>query len=213
MQELEDWLMELDPPAYPLPIDSIQATRGAAVFETHCASCHASGRTNRLGTVIPLAEIGTDAERVNAWTQVAADSANRAVRNTLGIYRTPMVKPAPGYIAVQLDGIWLRAPYLHNGSVPTLRALLEPASARPAVFYRGYDVLDAMHGGFVSRRCEPGATPAAAMPGATQSGCMPSHEGWRYDTSERGNGNGGHEFGTTLSPADKAALVEYLKTL
>ena len=35
--------------------------------------------------------------------------------------------PTGGYIALQLDGAWLRAPYLHNGSVPTLRALLEPA--------------------------------------------------------------------------------------
>ena len=39
-----------------------------------------------------------------------------------------------------LDGIWLRAPYLHNGSVPTLRDLLRPPDERPVVFYRGYDV-------------------------------------------------------------------------
>jgi hypothetical protein len=31
--------------------------------------------------------------------------------------------------------------------------------------------------------------------------------------SERGNGNGGHEFGTDLAAADKDALIEYLKTL
>jgi 16S rRNA (cytosine1402-N4)-methyltransferase len=36
-----------------------------------------------------------------------------------------------------LDGIWLRAPYLHNGSVPTLRALLSP-STRPVTFRRGW---------------------------------------------------------------------------
>ena len=34
----------------------------------------------------------------------------------------------------------------------------------------------------------------------------------RFDTSVPGNGNGGHVYGTTLSDADKAALVEYLKT-
>src|SRR3712207_7818528 len=41
-----------------------------------------------------------------------------------------------------LDGLWLRAPYLHNGSVPTVEDLLEPAARRPTVFYRGYDVYD-----------------------------------------------------------------------
>lgn len=213
MRDLEEWLMNLEPPDYPLPIDSLLATRGAAVFETHCAACHASGRQNRLGTVIPLAEIGTDPERVNAWTKEAADSANRAVRNTLGIKRTPMVKPEAGYIAVQLEGIWLRGPYLHNGSVPTLRALLEPADRRPAEFYRGYDVLDRPNGGFVSRRCAPDEAVAPAANAGPQWGCMPPTEGWRYQTAERGNGNGGHLYGTTLPAADKAALVEYLKTL
>ena len=37
--------------------------------------------------------------------------------------------------------------------------------------------------------------------------------GFRFDTSVRGNGNGGHNYGTELSPGDKEALLEYLKTL
>lgn len=215
MQDLEEWLMNLAPPPYPLPVDSLLANRGAALFEAQCASCHASARQNRLGTVIPLAEIGTDPERVNAWTKEAADSANRAVRNALGIQRTPMVKPEAGYVAVQLEGIWLRGPYLHNGSVPTLRALLEPAERRPVEFYRGYDVLDRFNGGFVSRRCAPDETAQtrAKQAQAIQWGCMPQSEGWRYQTSERGNGNGGHLYGTSLSDSDKVAVVEYLKTL
>ncbi|MGH7506572.1 MAG: hypothetical protein ACRELX_13010, partial [Longimicrobiales bacterium] len=119
MADIEAWLLDLPAPDYPLPIDSIRAAAGAPLFEQHCAACHASGRDNRLGTVIPLAEVGTDGERVNAWTREAADSANRTVRNLTGIRRTPMGKPdITGYIALQLDGIWLRAPYLHNGSVP-----------------------------------------------------------------------------------------------
>src|SRR5207237_316703 len=39
-------------------------------------------------------------------------------------------------VAPQLDGLWLRGPYLHDGSVPTVRDLLEPAICRPKVFYR-----------------------------------------------------------------------------
>jgi mono/diheme cytochrome c family protein len=221
MEELEDWLVNLPAPAYPLPVDATLAAAGEPVFEQHCAECHASGRDNRLGTVIPLAEIGTDPERALAWTKEAADSANRVVRNRLDIRRTPMGKPESGYIALHLDGLWLRAPYLHNGSVPTVRALLEPEADRPTAFYRGYDVLDPENLGFISRRCddEAASDTAAAGPSDTapappvQWGCMPAHEGWLYDTRERGNGNGGHPFGVDLPADQKDALVEYLKTL
>ncbi|HKW42023.1 MAG TPA: hypothetical protein VJN39_12305 [Gemmatimonadales bacterium] len=214
MTELETWLLKLPPPKYPLPVDSATATRGKVVFEQQCAICHASGRDNRLGTVIPLPEIGTDPERANAWTQQAADSANRAVRDQFGIHRTPMVKPEAGYVALQLDGIWLRGPYLHNGSVPTVRALLEPEERRPKAFYRGYDVLDQRNLGFVSRRCTEhfAEAPTGGRSGESQWGCMPDTDGWRYDTAERGNSNRGHRYGIRLSDAQKAELVEYLKT-
>jgi len=220
MRELEDWLMTLQPPDYPLLVDSALASEGAAVFETTCATCHAPSRDNRLGTVIPLEEIGTDPERSLAWTREAADSANRAVLNGAGIERTPMAKPDPeGYVALDLSGIWLRGPYLHNGSVPTIRVLLEPPEARPVTFYRGYDVLDRKYLGFVSMRCgqEPDASDASEVDAppdtGLQWGCMPDHEGWLHDTRVRGNGNGGHVYGVELSPAAKTALVEYLKTL
>lgn len=240
MEDLEDWLMDLQPPDYPLPVDTELAARGAVVFEASCADCHAPGRDNRLGTVIPLEEIGTDPERSWAWTREAADSANRAVLAGAGIERTPMAKPEPeGYVALDLGGLWLRGPYLHNGSVPTVRALLAPPAERPRTFYRGYDVLDRRHLGFVSVRCgemseaagsettgaagteapEATATEAPDAAGSDtpdtgmQWGCMPDHLGWRYDTTERGNGNGGHLYGTDLTPEAKDALVEYLKTL
>jgi mono/diheme cytochrome c family protein len=217
IQDLEEWLMTLPPPDYPLPVDSALASRGAAVFGETCATCHAPGRDNRLGTVIPLGEIGTDPERSLAWTRQAADSANRAVLNGAGVERTPMAKPErEGYIALDLGGIWLRGPYLHNGSVPTVRALLEPPERRPATFYRGYDVLDSEHLGFITTRCgvdADGAGAGVVTDTGLQWGCMPAHEGWPYDTSERGNGNGGHLYGTDLPPEAKTALVEYLKTL
>jgi hypothetical protein len=98
-----------------------------------------------------------------------------------------------GYANAPLDGIWLRAPYLHNGSVPTLRALLFPEE-RPEEFYRGYDVYDWVNVGFVS------------------SGPDAEREGVRFSTRERGNSNTGHMYGTTLQPDEKLALIEYLKT-
>ncbi|MEY6432127.1 cytochrome c [Thioalkalicoccus limnaeus] len=214
VQELEDWLLTLPAPAYPLPIDAELAATGQTLFEQHCAGCHAAGRDNRLGTVIPLAEIGTDPERAEAWSQEAADAANRLVRDRFKLGRTPMGQPEDrGYIALQLDGVWLRGPYLHNGSVPTLRALLEPEERRPRVFYSGYDVIDRWNGGFVSRRCAGADAGLPADRESLQWGCMPRHEGWLFDTAERGNSNRGHAYGTTLDEASKDALVEYLKTL
>lgn len=216
MADLEQWLVELPPPKYPLEIDTVPAARGEQVFEQHCAGCHASGRNNRMGTVIPLDEVGTDPERTLAWTLEAANAANEKVLE-FDVRRTPMSKPEnPGYIAMQLDGIWLRAPYLHNGSVPTLRALLEPPQCRPVSFYRGYDVLDTSNVGFVSQRCDVLDAPPPS-PGCpvveVQQGCMPEDAGWLFDTTELGNGNGGHEYGTDLVPDDKDALVEFLKQL
>jgi mono/diheme cytochrome c family protein len=221
MADLEAWLRDLPPPAYPLPIDGELAARGEPVFEAQCGECHAGNRRNRLGTVIPIAEIGTDRERLDTWTKAAADAANEAVA-ALGIRRSPMIK-TEGYAALQLDGLWLRGPYLHNGSVPTVRDLLEPAARRPRVFCRGYDVLDRGNLGFLSDarvhpRCAEEGPPAEPSPwdrpptAAGYSEEWPRPGVWKYYVSERGNGNGGHEYGTALSPEEKAALIEYLKT-
>ncbi|MBL8485256.1 MAG: c-type cytochrome [Rhodocyclaceae bacterium] len=190
---LLDYLGGKAAPRYPFPIDDKRAARGKQVFESECARCHTSDRT---GTRIPLKEIGTDAERIGTWNHKAAKEANRVVRN-MGLDRLGLVEDEPldGYIAAFLDGIWLRAPYLHNGSVPTLRDLLEPADKRPKVFYRGYDVYDPQRVGF-----ETGTAQAQKY-------------GTPFDTAQRSNSNKGHEFGTRLPAPDKDALVEYLKTL
>lgn len=191
-----DWLVkylsEKPAPKYPFPIDRTLAEDGKAVFDNNCARCHASERT---GTRVPVAEVGTDAERLKTWSKKAAIESNKVVRN-FGIERPGLVENEPsGYIAAFLDGIWLRAPYLHNGSVPSLRDMLKPARERPKVFYRGYDVYDPENVGFVTQ------------------GPQAERVGTKYDVSARSNGNQGHEFGTNLSARDKDALIEYLKTL
>ncbi len=191
-----DWLVrylsEKQAPKFPFLIDQARAEFGKAVFAAHCARCHASERT---GTRVPVEEVGTDAERLRTWSKKAAVESNKVVRN-FGIERKGLVENEPsGYIAAFLDGIWLRAPYLHNGSVPSLRDLLKPAAERPKVFYRGYDVYDPVNVGFVSQ------------------GKQAERIGTRYDVSERSNGNQGHEYGTKLSAKEKDALIEYLKTL
>jgi hypothetical protein len=192
MDWLVDFLGSLPSPRYPFPIDQPLAATGRGLFDAQCARCHASDRT---GKSVPVDEVGTDRNRIASWNKAAAIAANRKATELGAVRRGMVEEPLDGYIAVHLDGVWLRAPYLHNGSVPTLRDLLTPAAARPAVFYRGYDVYDQHNVGFITQ------------------GAAAEREGARFETRYRGNGNQGHEYGVDLSDDDKTALIEYLKTL
>ena len=192
-QWLEDFIARAEPPKFPRPIDAGLADRGEALYRARCAECHAEGE-KRTGTAIPLAELGTDPEHIGGWNQANADRMNVVVR-TLGAADADVEGAQGGYVARPLVGLWLLGPYLHNGSVPTLWDLLSPADKRPGVFYRGYDVVDFDHVGFVSTGNEAEAN------------------GFRFDTGIRGNGNGGHLYGTDLSDSDKSALIEFLKKL
>ncbi len=192
LDRIAAWVADLKPPAVPpAHIDQARVEQGRRTYDAHCASCHAFGGA-RTGQVTPLTEVGTDPERVRSFT---AELATRM--NTLGTgtpWKFSHFRKTDGYANMPLDGVWLRAPYLHNGSVPTLRALLFP-DERPTVFYRGYDVYDFLRVGFV-----------AVGPDAEKNGV-------RYDTSLRGNGNQGHYYGRDLPAPEREALIEYLKTL
>jgi hypothetical protein len=96
-----------------------------------------------------------------------------------------------------LNGIWATAPYLHNGSVPTLHDLLHP-DRRPAKFAVGNREFDPVRIGYQYDLTATGPNI------------------WTYDTTQPGNSNIGHSgeaFGTTLPEDQKAALLEYLKKL
>ncbi len=196
--KVKDFLMASEAPDYPLPVDPELVAQGGELFAAHCHDCHGEGGS-RTGTVIPIDELGTDRHRTDAWTQAEVEGwAEMAARyrKKYGADWDLHFYKETGYVTNLLDGVWLRGPYLHNGSVPSLRDLLEPPQARPAEFYRGYDLLDAERGGFVSD------VPAAD-----------GRQFFRYDTAKPGNGNGGHLWGTELMPEEKDALVEYMKTL
>ena len=145
-----------------------------------------------MGQVEPLSSVGTDAERADAFGTEIADLMNTYGDGEPWAFENFLA--TDGYANSPLDGVWLRAPYLHNGSVPTLYDLLLPAEERPTQFYRGYDVYDYENLGFVS------------------SGPEAEAAGFLYDTTERGNGNGGHEYATDLTEDERRALLEYLKT-
>lgn len=107
--------------------------------------------------------------------------------------------PLPMYKARPLNGIWATAPYLHNGSVPTLYDLLLPQKERPKTFAYLDGALDTVKGGSKN---------AAGNP-----------EAFIFNVYDRqgivitGNWNGGHEYGTALNHQQKLDLIEYLKGL
>lgn len=216
------------PPAYPFPIDASLAARGRTLYGEYCADCHgASGRDfsgGKVGQVDPIEHIRTDPCRLDNYTE----QLTREQGNLYAAYpdeRFRHFRKTHGYANLPLDGVWLRGPYLHNGSVPTVRDLLEPAARRPVSFWRGDDIVDQQRLGFVSTvpsegavayfrydtRCVDGAQICASKtnPENLHPGNVCSAGPWA------GNGNGGHEgleYGTALPGRDKDAIVEFLKT-
>ena len=210
IERVAAWLRDLPPPPSPLAegLDPEQVAEGARLYARHCLRCH--GRQGDkgyvfegedLGEVVLLAEIGTDPGRFESYTAEMAELQKGFFADDPD-YRFRHFEKTEGYANHPLDGLWLRAPYLHNGAVPSLEALLAPPEARPRRFLRGLDVIDRAAGGFAAPDCPPGDGPGTASGGT----------GACFDTALPGNGNGGHLYGTDLAPAEKAALVAYLKT-
>lgn len=208
LKRLEQWLVALPAPRFEdlYPVDHALAGSGEPIFRQHCARCHAMDG-ERTGQVMPLTEEAwsegvdpsaprprfTDNHRALMWTPQAATAYN-AYADDYG-WDFKNFRAPGGYVNVPLDGLWSRAPYLHNGSVPFLGELLETPDKRTKFFYRGLDVYDPERMGFVSEGEEA------------------EWVGTPYDTTVQGNSNQGHFWGVDLPPQDKKALVEYLKTL
>jgi len=179
------------PAGDPYRVDAAAVEAGRVLYKQQCSVCH-DPDGSRYRTPIPIVELGTDRHRIDMWTHAARDRYMKYEASYAWGFSN--FQKADGYVATSLRGLWLRGPYLHNGSVPTLRALLSP-SERPQQFYRGYDLVDARDGGFVSAPGTDGAT-----------------HGTLYDTRLPGNSNTGHLWGTDLSPEQKDQLLSYLKT-
>lgn len=189
------------------------------------------GRSYRQLKMVGLDQIGTDPKAAanfaarrayptpSATSQVSAADGLGAVagsiirrwyddndvlpaqRVAMDGYRSNDWRAPSAYRARPLDGVWATAPYLHNGSVPTLYQMLLPAERRDAVFYAGSREFDPVQVGF-SRTPFDGA--------------------FRLDTAIPGNSNRGHEFrnvprgrgviGPELTDDQRWEIVEYLKT-
>lgn len=195
INRIEHFLRTTPPPSSPLKTDAALAQRGQAVFSANCAECHAKGGARTL-TVIPLAELGTDPHRDAMWTTQARDAYNDYRAGYDWGFRS--FQKMDGYVAETLEAIWLRGPYLHNASVPTVADLLQPVEQRPPSYLRESTMIDQDRLGFVGGSCDP---------------AHPPKHGFCFDTNQPGNSNAGHRYGTTLPPEDKRAVLEYLKTL
>jgi mono/diheme cytochrome c family protein len=204
--DLLTYINTLTPPKYPFPIDSDKALAGKAVFEKRCSECHGTYGANSIypDLLIPLDRIGTDRARADGVSERAIDHYNSTWFGQVH----PVDKTLEdGYKAPPLDGIWATAPYLHNGSVPTLHALLK-SDERPNTFLRhpttSFDHYDTKHVGWKIRSATPVDVAGQKDPFVTRS---------LFDSSRYGLGNQGHTFGDSLSEDERMAVIEYLKSL
>jgi cytochrome c5 len=197
--DVRAWIETMKAPKWPWAVDGALAAKGKGVFNTTCARCH--GTYGDGGTypneLVPLEDVGTDPALATGTSQFAAPFVSWFSSSFWG--EMSRLEPQAGYLAPPLDGIWATAPYFHNGSVPTLAAVLD-SSTRPAAWQRTFSSTD-------YDQAAVGWNWTAAPPHATQPNARV------YDTAEVGYGNAGHTFGDDLEDDQRAALLEYLKTL
>lgn len=191
------WLQQLEAPQYPKNIDQGIAKRGETIFSDNCSKCHGNYGLKETypNKLVPISEVKTD----SLYARYAMQSPVNSWYNSGWFHLSPPFaesKPSFAYIAPPLDGVWATAPYLHNGSVPTLEDLLD-SSRRPRFWQRSMESDDYNY----------------------------EKLGWNYekkrsksskktfDTTVPGFSNVGHYYGDKLNPEERKALIEYLKTL
>jgi len=189
------YLKTIEAPKYPNPINKPLAKEGGIIFIKNCSKCHGNCE-EYPNLIIPESVVKTDSLLYksnyqnpqfvewfnNSWFAQGDHPAR--------------LEPFNGYIAPPLDGVWITAPYFHNGSVPTLEAVLN-SKQRPKYWSRDFDNLeyDYQNVGwkFTSHDAPKGTTV--------------------YNTDLPGYGNYGHYFGDHLTDKERKAVIEYLKTL
>jgi mono/diheme cytochrome c family protein len=210
-RDIQQYLLGLEPPKYPFAIDKVKAGKGEVVFQDHCAKCHGTygEKWTYPNKVIPLEEIGTDPKR-HAGVPIeygVAYSESWFGKEKAGSAGDPKaLRWTPGYQAPPLDGIWATAPYLHNGSVPTLYNVLKSKS-RPRLFTRSFKTDEA---DYDKEKVGWKVTELTSPP----SGKLSDIERRKvYDTSKPGRSNAGHIYGDDLSEEERWQVIEYLKQL
>ncbi len=192
------FIKKLEAPIYPDKINLQKALEGEKIFITNCSKCH--GTYGEKGVypnlLVPASIIKTDSLLFksnyqnpqfiewfnNSWFAQGEHAAK--------------LNPSNGYVAPPLDGVWITAPYLHNGSVPSLEGVIN-SKIRPT--YWGKDFKKPFYD--IEKLCWKYTTYDAPMSKNI------------YNTKLAGYNNQGHYFGDSLSDKERKELIEYLKTL
>jgi mono/diheme cytochrome c family protein len=202
LQEAAKFLYRYEAPRYPGKIDTSKAQAGNTLFASRCAECHGTYSNDLSHPLLMsypnrLVQQGINGTDPNRWQDISQDLLDFMKTPAASIFASYVdVQQTGGYVAPLLSGVWNTAPYLHNGSVPTLWDLMHPET-RPAKFMVGGHAFDMKKVGI---SYPEGYTPWS----------MPVE----YDTSELGKSNAGHEWQFAgLTDAEKLELIEYLKLL
>ena len=232
---LEELAYRIQPPDWPTAfgaIDGDKAAKGKVLYQQNCAACHEQFASSPppvnmpqrswLLNNYPIEEIGTDPNEAKNFPVPVNFKGNQVplpqalamlVPRIIKAYnddpdnhvtpaeqaawthgRVPSEWRSPQvYSARPMAGVWATPPFLHNGSVLTLYDLLLPASQRPAKFFVGSRNYDPVRLGYVNEQ-----DPLRV---------------YTFDTTQPGNSNSGHEYGTQLSEEQKMQLLEFMKSL
>lgn len=192
------YIKSIKAPKYPKPINQELAKNGETIFINNCSKCHGTygEKESYPNLLIPSNIIKTDSLlfKANYQNPQFIEWFNKSWY-AQGDYAAKLV-PANGYVAPPLDGIWATAPYLHNGSVPTIEAVLN-SKIRPTIWSRN----------FTSTKYN-----YEILGWEFEEQIKPNGKKY-YNTKLPGYGNHGHYFGDKLTDAERKALIEYLKTL
>jgi len=227
----ETLLENLPAPVYPFVVDMDKAKKGSDLYQQNCAVCHKphNGEVYKIGTDSGRAHVVTEAIAANARKGFTAICSPEKSVDLPGLGKIKpcakfdevsllnkaefaMMSPAQhdGYNALPLGGVWAQAPYLHNGSVPTVYHLLTP-NERPVIFMKSRLDYDQKLMGF-----------SWAI---TSNKHDIKEEGYQYDTHAiQAFSNAGHDKDVTIGlhrykldwSDDKEgamAIIEYMKTL
>lgn len=215
---------------YPFEVDIALAKQGQALFAEHCADCHQpkNGKVyDNLGTSLSRAYVVgfllNYAARKELYANCAPDTTVTMEGKTVkpcaefeGVSlegkKDLLMSPNDqhhGYNARPLSGVWAQAPYLHNGSVPTLYHLLVPGE-RPETFMKSRLNYDKKHLGF---SWQPQQNSSDKEEGYLfKANVIPalSNKGHDRDIKE---GKRTYRLDWSADKQGAFAIIEYLKTL
>lgn len=196
------WIESLEAPEYPFPIDHDLAAKGETLFNETCSECHGTyGPDGEWPErIVELEVVGTDRARLDSLTPEMRASYEEGWFSNYGEKKS--IRDPGGYVAQPLNGIWASAPYLHNGSVPTLWHLFHP-DRRPVVWKRTEDGYDTEKVGL--EVAEFNELPSKHL--------TPAEKRQYFDTRKFAKSAQGHLFPDKLDEDEKQAVMEYLKTL